>query len=56
MALWILLPVLHKLLNSGFHELGLLEGHWLINLCPQEAQISTFYILIAQSQRVIKHE
>lgn len=42
MALWILLPVLHKLLNSGFRVLGLLEGHWLINLCPQKPKLAHF--------------
>lgn len=42
MTLWILLPVLHRQLSLGFHVLGLLEGHWLINVCPQEAQIAHF--------------
>lgn len=42
MTLWILLPVLHRQLSLGFHVLGLLEGQWLINVCPQEAQIAHF--------------
>lgn len=39
MTLWILLPVLDEQLSSGFRVLGLLEAHWLINVCPHGGPI-----------------